>query len=306
MWDVVSVYETIFYVPTTTLRKFAHAFLSKPEDCTPSDALLVQDVIIGSIRAIEARDDRGRFFETTRRNSKLGFTEARSIQDPTIGLQDLAALNWRQLAIDMITEFLPATSCNPRVRTGAKLAVQKLQELMMYDADNVYASDLDAGLRVSLASALVIIAADSEGFHDHEMQKIEEVRDKKRQAPVPKFFDAGIPIVIPEESLRIPIVGGAKQEDIKEGKEERMKKQNLYPSRNRSSRPIRLGESIRRTTRCGYCHTCLNANYDKLVSRVEKRTKYGHFSRRSINEKEHRGRNEGPDYRGSKHAKTKG
>ena len=114
MWDVVSVYETIFYVPTTTLRKFAHAFLSKPEDCTPSDALLVQDVIIGSIRAIEARDDAVDSSETTRRNSKLGFTEARSIQDPTIGLQDLAALNWRQLAIDMITEFLPATSCNPR------------------------------------------------------------------------------------------------------------------------------------------------------------------------------------------------
>ena len=37
----------------------------------------------------------------------------------------------------------------------------------MYDADNVYATDLDAGLPcVSSASALVIIAADSEGFHD--------------------------------------------------------------------------------------------------------------------------------------------
>ena len=259
MWDVVSVYETIFYVPTTTLRKFAHAFLSKPEDCTPSDALLVQDVIIGSIRAIEARDDAVDSSETTRRNSKLGFTEARSIQDPTIGLQDLAALNWRQLAIDMITEFLPATSCNPRVRTGAKLAVQKLQELMMYDADNVYASDLDAGLRVSLASALVIIAADSEGFHDYEMQKIEEVRDKKRQALGSKAFDVGIPIVIPEESLRIPIVGGAKQEDIKEGKEEK----------NEETKPVSVTQSLeppnstgrvdkRRTTRCGYCHTCLN------------------------------------------------
>ena len=116
--------------------------------------MLVQDVIVGAIRAIEARADAVDSSETTRRSSKLGFTEARSIQDPTIGLQDLAALNWRQLAIDMITEFLPSTPCNPRVRTGAQLAVQKLQELMMYDADNVYASDLDAGLRVSLASAL--------------------------------------------------------------------------------------------------------------------------------------------------------
>ena len=69
----------------------------------------------------------------------------------------------------------------------------------MYDADNVYASDLDAGLRVSLASALVIIAADSEGFHDYEMQKIEEVRDRSDGDSVPSL-DAGVPIVIPEES----------------------------------------------------------------------------------------------------------
>ena len=130
---------------------------------------------------------------------------------------------------------------------------------MMYDADNVYASDLDAGLRVSLASALVIIAADSEGFHDYEMQKIEEVRDKKRQALGSKAFDVGIPIVIPEESLRIPIVGGAKQEDIKEGKEEK----------NEETKPVSVTQSLeppnstgrvdkRRATRCGYCHTCLN------------------------------------------------
>ena len=263
LWDVASVYETIFYVPTTTLRKFAHAFLSNTEDCTPSDDLLVQDVIVGAIRAIEARADAVDSSETTRRNSKLGFTEARSIQDPTIGLQDLAALNWRQLAIDMITEFLPSTPCNPRVRTGAQLAVQKLQELMMYDADNVYASDLDAGLRVSLASALVIIAADSEGFHEYEMQKIEEVRDKKRYTLGSKAFDVGIPIVIPEASLKIPIFGGAKQEDVKEEEKEEVKEdEKTKPddaAQLQAAAPDSAGKpDKRRSNRCGHCHTCMN------------------------------------------------
>ena len=66
------MYETIFYVPTTTL-KFAHAFLSKPEDCTPSDALLAQDVIIGAIRAIEARDYAVDSSETHKKKLKVGF-----------------------------------------------------------------------------------------------------------------------------------------------------------------------------------------------------------------------------------------
>ena len=263
LWDITSVYETVFHVPTTTLKRFARAFLSKSSECTPTDALVVQDVIIGAIRAIEARADAVDLAETMRRNSKMGFTDARSVRDETIGLQDLASLNWRQLAIENIEEHLPMTPCNARIRTGARLAIEKLQELMLYDADNVITADLEPSLRVCLASALVIIAADSEGFHENEMDKLDEIREKKRQALGIRAFDVGIPIVIPEHLLRIP-VAGAKLQEIKEKnpkvinevKEEEKRPVVAVESRAPHTQENKQGR--KGVFRCGDCHTCNN------------------------------------------------
>ena len=44
-----------------------------PEDCTPSDDLLVQDVIVGAIRAIERARRCGGFFGDDEKKLEVGF-----------------------------------------------------------------------------------------------------------------------------------------------------------------------------------------------------------------------------------------
>ena len=94
------------------------------------------------------------------------------------------------------------------------------------------------------------------------MQKIEEVRDKKRYTLGSKAFDVGIPIVIPEASLKIPIFGGAKQEDVKEEKEEVKEDEKTKPddaAQLQAAAPDSAGKpDKRRSNRCGHCHTCMN------------------------------------------------
>ena len=93
----MSAYETIFQVSRLDdTSRFAHRFLIENlKIARRDDALLVRDVIIGTIRATEARDDASRFFGDDKKETQSWVSAGSAINSRlrSIGPQDLAALN---------------------------------------------------------------------------------------------------------------------------------------------------------------------------------------------------------------------